>query len=549
MSPMVRKLLAAAALALLVLVWFGNIQYRDLFQPDEGRYAEIPREMVASGDWLTPRLDGYKYFEKPPLQYWATAAAYTAFGRHNWTARLWSYLTGFGAIVLVAVAGGLLFGAPAGWCAALVLASSLYYGAVAHINSLDTGVSFFMTATLVGFLLAQRESLSERRRRLWMLSAWVAMGLAVLSKGLIGVVLPGGALVLYCLLRRDWRIWRRLHLGAGLPALALVTVPWFALVCRKNPEFFHFFFIREHIERFLTTIHKRYEPWWYFLPILLAGSLPWLSGLLRALFRGWRRSEPRDRFDPTSFSWCWVVTILVFFSLSDSKLIPYILPAFPALALLIGRELPSWEKGLRWEARISGAFSVLGLAFLLFVGLERFGSSKKPAYLWAALSPWVAVGLLVVLLGALAAWFWLRRSRTGAAIGALGVAWLVAVALWMTGLQGMAPAYSSHEMARKVGGAIPADVPFYSVDTYYQTVPFYFDRTPTLVGYTGELAFGIKQAPQQWVPTIEEFARRWRTDSAAWAVMPPKVFNRLQREQLPMREVARDPQRVLVTKP
>ncbi len=102
------------------------------------------------------------------------------------------------------------------------------------------------------------------------------MGLAVLSKGLIGIVLPGGALVLYCLLRRDWRIWRRLHLGTGLPALALVTVPWFALVCRKNPEFFHFFFIREHIERYLTTIHKRYEPWWYFLPIL-ARRLPALA--------------------------------------------------------------------------------------------------------------------------------------------------------------------------------------------------------------------------------------------------------------------------------
>ncbi|MEJ2698927.1 MAG: hypothetical protein P8Z70_04610, partial [Desulfuromonadales bacterium] len=307
-------------------------------------------------------------------------------------------------------------------------------------------------------------------------------------------------------------------------------------------------FIHEHIERYLTTIHKRYEPWGYFLPILVGGSLPWLSGTLRVLFRGWRRGEPRDQFDAGCFTWCWALTILVFFSFSDSKLIPYIEPAFPALALLIGREMPSWEKGLRWDTRISGAFSAVGLAFLFFVGLERFGSSKKPAYLWAALSPWVAAGLLAVLLGSLAAWFWLRRSRTGPAIGTLGVAWLVAVALWLTGLQGLAPAFSSHDLARKAG-TITADVPFYSVDTYYQTVPFYFDRMPTLVKFTGELEFGIDQAPQRWVPTIEEFARRWRADRVAWAVMPPKVFDRLQREQLPMREVARDPQRVLVTKP
>jgi 4-amino-4-deoxy-L-arabinose transferase-like glycosyltransferase len=143
-------------LALFALVWFGNLQYRDLFQTDEGRYAEIPREMLVSGDWVTPKLDGFKYFEKPPLQYWTTAATYWVFGLHNWTARLWSALTGFFGVLLTWFVGRRLYDARTGWGAALVLASSLYYGFMGHFNSLDMGLAFFMSANLFCFLLSQR---------------------------------------------------------------------------------------------------------------------------------------------------------------------------------------------------------------------------------------------------------------------------------------------------------------------------------------------------------------------------------------------------------
>jgi len=188
------KLLSAFLLALVIFVWFGTLDYRNLVRPDEGRYAEIPREMAASGDWLTPRLNNLKYFEKPALQYWATAAAYTIFGEHHWTARLWSALTGFAGLLLAWFTARRLWGETAGMYAALVLASSVLYAAIAHINTLDMGVTFFMFLGLAGFLLAHRDGADDGENRLWMHVVWAALALSVLSKGLIGMVLPGAVL-------------------------------------------------------------------------------------------------------------------------------------------------------------------------------------------------------------------------------------------------------------------------------------------------------------------------------------------------------------------
>ncbi|MBI3068262.1 MAG: glycosyltransferase family 39 protein, partial [Betaproteobacteria bacterium] len=244
----------------VTLIWFSNLEYRKLVRPDEGRYAEIPREMAVSGDWLTPRLNGIKYFEKPPLQYWATAAAYTMFGEHHWTARLWPALTGWLGLLLVFFAGRRLFGNVAGFYSAVVLAGSPLYALVAHVNTLDMGVTFFMTAVLLAFLLAQHAAATPRENRTWMHVAWAAAALAVLSKGLIGVVLPAAALVVYSLVQRDFALWKRLHLASGVALFLLIAAPWFVAVSIANPEFPRFFFVHEHFERFLTTVHKRDQP-------------------------------------------------------------------------------------------------------------------------------------------------------------------------------------------------------------------------------------------------------------------------------------------------
>ncbi|MDO9054202.1 MAG: phospholipid carrier-dependent glycosyltransferase, partial [Gallionella sp.] len=179
-------------LIVVAAIWFANLEYRTLIKPDEGRYAEIPREMVVSGDWVTPRLNDLKYFEKPPLQYWATATAYTVFGEHPWTTRLWVGLTGFAGLLLVWLVGLRLFGREAAGYAALLLSSSLLYVLMSHINTLDMGVTFFISLGLFALLLGQSET-NVKKQRNWMWLAWAGMALAVLSKGLMGIILPGAA--------------------------------------------------------------------------------------------------------------------------------------------------------------------------------------------------------------------------------------------------------------------------------------------------------------------------------------------------------------------
>src|SRR5438876_3291524 len=296
---------ALALLLVFALLWFSGLDYRRLVHPDEGRYAEIAREMAVTGDWVTPRLDGIKYFEKPALQYWITAAAYDAFGIHHWTARLWPALAGFLTVLFVGYVGLRIGGPQLGVYSASALGGSVWHVINAHFLTLDSGLTLWMSVGLGSLLIAQHSAATQRQERLWMLVAWAALALAVLSKGLIGVVLPGGALVLYSLVTRDWAVWRRLHLLLGAIVLFAIAAPWFLIVSLENHEFFDFFFIHEHFTRFLTSEHRREGPWWYFLPILAVGILPWLMIFAWNLRRAWTQAPvSATAFAGRALSWC-----------------------------------------------------------------------------------------------------------------------------------------------------------------------------------------------------------------------------------------------------
>src|SRR5471032_1901172 len=206
------RVLMWSLLGIFIVVTLYALGIRTLVPPDEGRYAEMAREMLASGDWITTRLNGIKYFEKPPLQTWMNALTFAAFGLGEWQARLWTGMCGLGGVVLTGYAGNKVFGPRVGFYAALALGSSLFWVAAGQFDSLDMGLSGMMTIALCALLVAQRDGASASERRNWMLACWAGMALAVLAKGLIGVVLPGAVLVLYTLAARDWAIWKRLHL-------------------------------------------------------------------------------------------------------------------------------------------------------------------------------------------------------------------------------------------------------------------------------------------------------------------------------------------------
>ena len=541
-------------LVLFALALLGVLGVRTLVPADEGRYAEMAREMFASGDWITTRLNGIKYFEKPPLQTWMNALTFTLFGLGEWQARLWTGLCGLLGVALVGFAGARVYGARSGFYAALVLGSLAYWVAGSQANSLDMGLAGMMTISLCALLVAQRDGAGAAERRNWMLVCWAGMALAVLSKGLVGVVLPGGVLVLYTLIARDWGIWKRLHLLKGLLLFLLIAAPWFVLVGRANPEQPHFFFIHEHVERFLLKEHKREGAWWYFLPYLAVGSLPWLGVLAQSLAQGARREPDAARFRPGLLLLAWVVFIVLFFSASSSKLPGYIVPVFPGLALLVGHYLDVGPRRCRMLA--AGLAALLGVGFLALVPfMERFARRPGEDAIYAAYQPWVLAAGLVLLIGGLLALLYARQLVRDLSVLVLAVSGFAATQLLMAGFEPVGRARAGLDMlpAMQAAGALDPATAVYSVGMYEQSLVFYLGRTVTLVAFEDEFAFGLRQQPELWIPTIPAFVQRWRADAAAGrrsvAIIRPEFVPALERDGVPLRVVASDTRRAIIANP
>ena len=533
---------------LFTVAWFSTLEYRKLIKPDEGRYAEIAREMYTSGDWTTPRLNGIKYFEKPPLQYWMTAAAFKAFGENEWTARLWPALTGFGGLLLTFFVGVRLFGDEVAAASTALLGGSLIYGVISHLNTLDMGLAFFLHLALCGFLMANRPGAGPPVVRRCMLVTWTALALGVLSKGIVVLVLAGGTLFAYSLVARDFAPWRRLELARGLPLFLLIAAPWFIAVSLANPEFPRFFFIHEHFERFLTKVHHRYQPWWYFIPIFAVGALPWTLMALHGLGAAVRQAEPAG-FRARLFLAAWIVVVFGFFSISSSKLPSYILPLYPALAWLTA------DAALRWSratllAHLAVVTLAAALAIALFPQITRYADAETTLSMILGYIRWLTWGGVIWFGGSLGALLLAWTMRPQAALLSLAMAAFLANSLFLQGHERLGRSTSSYYIARQVKPLLTRGVPFYSVRMYEQTLPFYLQRTVTLVDYTDEMKFGLEQEPALWVPTVEEFDARWRGDADAFAVMSRDTY-RLIRDctGLPMEIVAEDTRRIVIRKP
>jgi len=530
----------------LAALWFGGLGYLDLTHPDEGRYSEISREMASTGDWVTPRLNGLKYFEKPPLQYWATAAAFKAFGESEFVARLWVGLCGFATVVLVYRTARRLWGDRTADCAALACASMMWILGMSHIATLDMGVTFFTTLALCGFLLAQHDGATAAEARRWIWVVWAAIAGALLSKGLIGVVLPGAVLFLYSALCRDWRPWRRLNWSTGPVLFAALAVPWHVLVARRNPEWARFYFVHEHLDRFLTTEHHRTGAWYYFVPLLAAGLLPWTTFLPQIVRRGWRLESAR--FQTNRLLLVWSAFIFVFFSASGSKLPSYILPIFPALALLLGQVLAEATPGsLRTAAVLmTVSMALVGVGVLVF---GTTGDADTPVEVNRAFSGWAFAGAVVFALAGAAAARAAGARREMPAVVLLAAGALLFVNAVLVGYQSYSPLLSSAALSRKLRPMLRPETPVFAVSDYDQTLPFYVKRTVTLVDYVSEFHFGEQQEPHKWIPDLPAFGRRWRGLPEAVAVTDPDGFLSLQRLGLRMQVIQRTPRRVVVRKP
>jgi len=542
-APASRRVLFWSCIVAIACVWFGTLDARHLLRSDEGRYAEIAREMVATGDWVTIRYNGVKYFEKPPFQMWMTALAYEGFGIGEWQARLWVAVSGALGIAMTMVAARRWFGPTVAVLSGAVLLAAPGWNLGSHFNSLDMGVSGALACVLAGVLMAQHPSASPAARRLWMLFAWGSMAIAVLTKGLIGIALPGLVLVVYTAVARDLAIWRRIHLASGALLMLVVAAPWFVLISSRNPEFARFFFIHEHFQRYLSTVHLRDGPWWYFIPLLIGGFLPWIALFPRMAMAVRDESRPAS-FRPVLLLAIWAVAIFLFFSASSSKLPGYILPVFPALALLAAVALERLTPA-QWRRHLIGAIVVVAALLVATPFAERFARTAAQAASYRSFATWLAIGCAIALVGLVAAW----RLNTGDPLRSM-VVYAIALFLMATatlrGHEAFGGTSSGADLVPAIAAMAGPEVPLYSVRTLDHTLPFYLRRTPVMVDVTDELEFGLAQEPGQSLPTLAAFEQRWSSGQRALALMSHETFATLRERRLPMTPVAEDDRRVVV---
>ncbi|MGD0216136.1 MAG: glycosyltransferase family 39 protein [Desulfobaccales bacterium] len=495
-------------LILMGLVLFGyRLGVPGLMDPDEGRYAEIAREILLLRDWLIPHLNLFPYLEKPPLVYWLTAASFKVLGQSGLAARLPSAAAALGGVLLAYGLARTLWGRGPAFMGATVLATCSGYVVLARLLTLDMTFAFLLNLAIgLGYLSMRRE-----QSRLWPW-AYGVLGLAVLSKGPVALLLAGLIWGLWLFLNRaapqpspvegegvlarisprlralyQWDTWQPLVQPLSWLLLAGLALPWFGYVQWRYPVFFHYFIMEQHFGRFLTpAIHP--EPVYYYGPVLLGLLLPW-SFLLPWV---WLR-RPRD--PDQVFLMIWAGVVVAFFSLSRGKLAPYILPALLPLALLLGRALADLA-GRGLDERPEQGFSIslwawAGAGSLLFILLFFLNLNQD----WPSLNlarPYLLVVAAVFTLTP--AFALLDRRRV---LRFLGAGALIFSILLPVGMERLSRERSPREMGRLLKSLWQPHAALVGVYLYSQGLSFYSGQVFHLVEFRTELDFGRKLAPEQ----------------------------------------------------
>ena len=552
---------------LTAILWFMFLGYRDLIDPDEGRYAEIPQEMVSSGDWLTPRLNDLKYFEKPILHYWLTATVYEIFGTSNLTARLVTAMAGFITALWILYLTTQLTNVRVGFYSYLVCISSFIFVVLGHLVTVDMTLTLFMSLAFGALLLAQRRRDNDKYCRNWMLFGYAMLALATLTKGLEALLLPGATIALYSLAFHDHKIWRHLYLFKGFLLFLAIAAPWFILVNNANQGYAEFFFIKEHFLRYTTTINARNKPFWFFFVILLLGAVPWMVICIQVLLTPIKvlwvdkfakitvqdnsvQSELASKkgynlFNADAFIWVFCCFVLLFFSFSDSKLVPYILPIYPLLSILIAKKID------RNGIQISALFQMLSFAFLLLIfsimlpTLDIGDVPKVPSAIkqFQHTMWWIVT---VIMVGSGLTYIW--RKQTFKAVSILAVTSLLAIQLLNFSYQNIAQFNSAKHMAAVIQPYLNKNTKIYSVKMFQHSLIFYLKRPVILVDYLGELAMGESMEPSKAIKSIALFKQRWHKQVNAMAIVPLKIVKSLALDTDHYKKVYQDHEKVVIVK-
>ena len=474
----------ALALIAVAAVLAFNLGGYPLIEPDEGRNAEVAREMAETNNYVLPHLNGLPYLDKPVVFFAAAAAILEVLEPDEFAARLASFLFGLATALLVGWFAARRIDAEAGWVAAMATLTAPLMVGLSRTVIMDTTTSFFVVLALISLFQAIDIRAQHREHRAdgppwlrWTLLAWGAMALGVLTKGPVALAVPLLVAAPYAVWRRASRaVWHPL----GLVVLVGIVAPWVWAVSQEIPNFLHYVVVTETWARMTSDELKRTEPIWFFLPVILAGSFPWW--ILAAAGAKSRARDLRLQRDPARvYLWLWLVVPLVFFSLSRGKQEQYVLPLVPAIALLVATAWSERPQGVRAAAVCWGIFGAILIGAVLY-GLPGLDSDRVP--LDVAIRAAAGIGI-VALTGGAVAWFAAPSRRRLAVVGlSLPLVGIPVAAAPV--LEVVAESRSARGLARAVEPHIGPETELLWVESYAAGLSYYLRRTIPVASVDGD---------------------------------------------------------------
>lgn len=529
----IERWLAAILWAAVAALLFYQLGGAALFDPDEGRNSEKAREILALNDWVTPHKNFHPVLDKPMFFYWMIALSYKLFGVSEWAARFPSAVAALGCLIVVYFFARRHWGRWTALWSTLILLANVEFFALARIVILDMSLTLAVTLALCAFYEAAHTE-NARSRRILCGVMYLALGVAVLIKGLIGVVVPGMVIFFYLALGWRWKILKKIDLVPGALLVLAVALPWYLQAEARNPGYLRYFFWDEHFGRFTTNEFRRAGPWYYFFAVVAIGFLPWSVFLPLAVRKFWREGFD-DKF---LFLILWALLPFIFFSISQSKLPHYVLPIFPALAMLTAATVVGLYRkaessmplalSLAWLTQaMAVGYLVAGSLFPLILAEPiRDGVSQMPGFLRA----WGAILVLGYIYLAL-------RNDRSKNHGRLFLAQLAGLVLFFAfSVEVMiliAPERSAKPVAKTAMPLISPETQVVFYDTHLEGMVFYLRSEKPIWLITHEnkkntfwgnyyLSAKIARPISRFgdaIFTFDEFRKKWQTATSPFLII------------------------------
>jgi len=513
-------------LTMLLIVGFSFYGFPPLLPPDEGRYASIGAEMLRTHQFIVPHIDGVIYFEKPPLVYWLIAIAIKLFGTSTWAVRAFNPILSWFGVIITYICCIRIYDRKVAFIAACIIGANALYLAIGRILTLDAAVGFFINASILCFLTGLQPN-AGKQRPYWFYAAYVLSGLAVMTKGLIGVIFPIMAIGLWVCFLKQWKQVRSFRIVSGLIIVAIIAVPWIVLTQLQHHSFFYQYVIRQQFLRFLTKADDRYVSLLQYCAMVIISLLPFVFLLPQSIKRIFvhKYTNLVERQNDLFF-FIWGVSIVVFFALSSSMLFTYLVTIVVPFSVLMARYFVASQliTGVtNRSSRVSlwvlvGFFFCCALALpILYVLIQyRHHHFEHLPMAWLLL----VIGVCVTILAFVAVYAVVKNRFKWVFVIAMLVSITLINVIWVT-----VPILSQRsilplEQKAKLIVRQHPDMRVVSYYHYYQSLPFYLNRRIIIVNWRDELTFGYnhQKSAKQWMISGKQFWQKW------FAKVPMLVF-------------------------